>query len=177
MLGAIGKVFSSPRSALLKANPWLGADADEVARALTLPAADPAAKVAAARCAATAARLRAGAEAWNGWAHTMLLLCSHFASDPAALRLWAYLAATDLTDAPAEPPRDGFAGLIFPGAADFTKARFAGTAWFSACVFAGDAVFADAEFSRGANFERAEFKGGANFAGAVFGAGTSPRST
>jgi hypothetical protein len=120
MLGALGKVFSSPRSALLKANPWLGADADDIARVLSLPAAAPPAKVAAARRAATVARLRQGADAWNEWAQTMLVLSDQLASEPAAQRLWAYLAATELSGAPAAPASDAFAGLIFPGAIDLS---------------------------------------------------------
>jgi len=169
MLGALGKVFSSPRSALLKANPWLGTDAEVVARALTLPTAAPPVRVAAARRAATVTRLRLGADAWNEWAQTMLVLSDQLASEPAAQRLWAYLAATDLAGAPAEPASDAFAGLVFPGAVDFSKVRFADTAWFSASVFAGDVRFADGAFNRGANFERAEFKGAASFDGVVFG--------
>jgi hypothetical protein len=169
MLGALGKPFSSPRSALLKASPWLGGDAEAVARLFALPNGTPAAKVAAARRAATVARLRRGAEAWNEWALAMQALAGQLADDAPALRLWAYLAASDLAGAPVEPSSDAFAGLIFPGAVDFAKARFADTAWFSACVFTGDAAFAGAEFSRGANFERAEFKAAANFDGATFG--------
>jgi hypothetical protein len=169
MLGALGKVFSSPRSALLKVNPWLGADAEDVARVLTLPTAAPPAKVIAARRAATLARLRQGAEAWNEWAQTMLVLSDQLAGEPAAQRLWTFVAATELAGGPAELASDAFAGLVFPGVVDLSKVRFADTAWFSACVFAGDACFADGEFGRGANFERAEFKAAANFDGVVFG--------
>jgi len=169
MLGAIGKTSSSPRAALLKANPWLGADADEVARVFTLPSAVPGGRVAAARRAATLARLHAGVDAWNGWAATMEALAGELGQDPAAQRLWTYLATTDLAGIAVGLQAHDFAALIFPGLADFTAARFADPACFSAAIFAGEACFADAGFARGANFERCVFKGAASFAGVSFG--------
>jgi hypothetical protein len=169
MLGAIGKAFSSPRAALLEVNPWLGADADEVARVFTLPNAVPDARVAVARRAATLARLRTGADAWNGWAATMQGLDGQLADDPAAQRLWAYLATTDFAGAAIEPSRGELAALVFPGLTDFTAARFADTASFSASIFAGEACFANAELAHGAHFEHCTFNGAARFDGVVFG--------
>src|SRR6185437_12196399 len=169
MLGAIGKAFSSPRAALLKVNPWLGADADEVVRAFALPHAAPDGRVGMARRAATFARLRAGPDAWNAWATAMQALADPLADDPAAQRLWTFLATTDFAGAALEPPGRELAALVFPGPADFTTARFADTAYFSASIFAGEARFANAELAGGANFERCIFKGAVSFDGVVFG--------
>ena len=57
MLSALGKTFSSPRAALFKANPWLGADAEALVRAFAIPGGEPAPAVTAARrCNGTALR-------------------------------------------------------------------------------------------------------------------------
>jgi hypothetical protein len=169
MLGAIGNAFAWARAALLKVNPWLGADAEEAARVFTLPNASPDPRVGAARRSATLVRLGASADAWNEWAIAMQALSGKVADDPAALRLWTYLATTDLAGATVEPLHSEFAGLIFPGPSDFTAARFADTAYFSASIFAGEARFANAKFARGASFERCVFKGPVSFEGVVFG--------
>jgi hypothetical protein len=169
MSDAIGDARSSLRVALLKVNPWLGENADEVARVFTLPNAVPDRHVAAARRAATLARLHAGADAWNEWATAMAALAGELAGDLAAQRLWAYLAMTDLAGAVVDPPNQELAGLIFPGASDFTAARFAQIAFFSASIFAGEACFANAAFAHGAYFEHCIFKSVTSFEGVHFG--------
>ena len=61
----------SLRDTLFRLNPWIKPQADEFARALALPTGIPGAKLAAARRAASLARIAAGASAWNAWAAAM----------------------------------------------------------------------------------------------------------
>jgi hypothetical protein len=166
VLGQLRQTFSSPRAGLFKANPWLEAHAEDVTRALALPGSAPGPAIAAARRDAALARLRAGPTAWNGWATRMHALAAPLGTDPAAQRLWAYAAATDLSGLAL--PGD-VAGLLFPGTLDMTGAVFGEAAWFSASICAADVRLDNAHFSHGAYFERVVFNAAASFAGAVFG--------
>jgi hypothetical protein len=168
-LTAIGrKAFSSPEAAVLKANPWLAAGAEDFARQFALPNNLPPTPIAGARREASLQRLRAGSAAWNEWAAAMLESARRLADAPLR-RMWSYLAATDLAGFSSDPPLRDLAGLLFPGRLDLSAAIFSKTAWFSGSACHGEVSFQNAEFVQGAYFERAVFDGPVCFDDASFG--------
>jgi uncharacterized protein YjbI with pentapeptide repeats len=117
-----------------------------------------------------------GKEAWNSWARQMLAEKSPILADKA----WADRARADFGGVNFNEDCD-FAGLVFPGQAEFWPALkkagrdsrvptcFHKRVSFDGAKFLGMAWFAGAVFKDEASFREAEFAGWAQFTGAIFG--------